>query len=89
MISRYHIRFKDDVTTNQLYIVISDKLRILETLRGVMNYHNGIKADVCNKYIDSLYATLKPLNPDLLPQAIECWYTEILPIIIKEDEAEN
>lgn len=86
MISRYYIRFQDDKVTNQMSIIINDKLRLLKTLKGVMNYHNSIQADMCNKYIDSLYATLKPLDPDVLPQAIEHWYVNILPVIIDADE---
>ena len=84
MISRYDIRFRDDKLTNQLSIVINDKLRIHPTLRGVMNYHNGIMAYTCNKYINTLYALVKAVEYDRVPSAIETWYTTLLPSILEE-----
>jgi hypothetical protein len=84
MISRYDIRFRDDKLTNQLSIVINDKLRIHPTLRGVMNYQNSIMALTCNKYINTLYALLKNTEYDKIPLAIETWYTTLLPLVLEE-----
>ena len=84
MISRYDIRFRDDKLTNQLSIVINDKLRIHPTLRGVMNYHNSIMAYTCNKYINTLYMLLKNTEYDKIPLAIETWYTTLLPLALEE-----
>ena len=84
MISRYDIRFNDDKLTNQLSIIINDKLREYPTLRGVMNYHNSIMAYTCNKYIDTLYALLKAVEYDRVPSAIETWYTTLLPLVLEE-----
>lgn len=84
MISRYDIRFTDDKLTNQLSIIINDKLREYPTLRGVMNYQNSIMASICNKHIDTLYALLKNTEYDKIPLAIETWYTTLLPLVLEE-----
>lgn len=85
MISRYDIRFKDDTLTNQLSVVINDKLRVYPTLRGVMNYKNSIMALTCNRYIDTLYALLQNNTEyDKIPSAIETWYTTLLPLVLEE-----
>ena len=86
MISRYDIRFTDDRLTNQLSIIINDKLRVYKTLRGVMNYHNSIMAHTCNRHIDTLYTFLKAVEYDKIPLAIETWYTTLLPLILEEEQ---
>ena len=85
MISRYDIRFIDNIETNEIRVYINDKLREFDSMYGIIKCENNIKSDYCNTYIDSLQVEVRKYTDIMeVVKAIEYWYHDLLPKWIEE-----